>query len=171
MTHTPLTFNELFGALPSVPCKRFGPAIETFIAAKAEHYLELADRRESYEQFLTVMADEHITPQERNWIWLRKTKGFERVIDRIIMHVAVTNFKCKHGRMPTLEDILGDNDGFEDSYNHQEACADYVEPAWPQDWPTHTRHQAYQAFTDYMAGIYERAYAEHRRARSSAYAA
>ena len=88
-----------------------------------------------------------------------------------MMRVAVSNFKCKHGHMPTLEDILGCDDGFEDSYNHQEACADYIEPTWPIDWPVQTQRRAYQTFTDYIAGIYERAANEHRRARSIAYSA
>jgi hypothetical protein len=170
-TATPLTFSDLFGSLPTVSCKRFGPAIEAFIAAQAEYHLALADRSKTYAEFLTVMADEQIDAKDRYVYWLRTVKGFERLMDRVMMHVAVINFKCKHERMPTLEDILGDDDGFEDFYNHQEACADYVEPTWPQDWSVWTRRRAYQAFTNYMAGVYERACAEHARARRAAYAA
>lgn len=171
MMHVPLTFNELFGTLPTVACKRFGQSIEAFISSLAQNSLELTDRSKEYETFLTVMDDEQIDAKERNWLWLRKAKGFERAMDHIMMRVAVTNFKCKHGHMPTLEDILGSDDGFEDSYNHQEACADYIEPVWPVDWSLQTRRRAYQTFADYMAGVYERAANEHRRARSIAYSA
>jgi hypothetical protein len=167
----PLTFAELFGSLPTVSCKRFGPAIEEFVRTEADKYLDIADRQNEYTDFASIMADENIGIIERNWIWIRRAKGFERAMDRIIMKVAVTNFKYKHGHMPTLEDILGDDNGFEDSSNHQDACDHYEEPTWPQDWPIHTRRQAYQTLMDYMAGIYERACAEHRRSRSSAYAA
>ena len=169
MTTKPLTFSELYGTLPAVACKRFGPEIESFISKLTYAILQLDDRIVTYETFLNIMADEQIDERERNWLWLRKAKGFERTMDHVIMRVSVTNFKCKHGRMPTLEELLGDNDGFEDFYNHQEACADYVEPDWPEGWSALTRRQAYQTFTDYMAGIYERACAEHSRARSIAY--
>jgi hypothetical protein len=72
--------------------------------------------------------------------------------------------------MPTLEDILGYDDGFEDSYNYQEACENYEEPTWPS-WSIPFRRHVMKTIMEYFASIYQKAVSEHSRARSIAYSA
>ena len=166
----PLTFDELFTDIPNIACKRFGPAADAFIDKYIED-LHLSEHTSEYNEFLKVMANDNIPIKDRHWIGLRRAKSFERSMDRVIMQVSVTNFKCQHGRMPTLEDILGSDDGFEDYHNHKCACEDYIEPNWSSDWPQAIRRRVMKIIMDYIADIYQKAVAEHSRFRSIAYSA
>lgn len=163
----PLSTDELFGQVPTVTCKRFGPAANKFIETYTEKLLDLAERKQEYDALLTVMDDESIDASNRNWIWLRRAKSFERAMDRIIMFVAVHNFKCQHGKMPTLEDILGNDDEYDDLYNHQDACRSEG-PDFPP-WPLTFRRHVMKLIMEYFANLYEKACIEHGRSRSGAY--
>jgi hypothetical protein len=163
----PISTDELFGQVPKIDCKRFGATANTFIETYIEKWLSLTDRKQEYDTFLKVMDDESIDATHRNWIWLRRAKSFERAMDRIIMIVAVHNFKCQHGKMPSLEDILGDDDGFEDRYNYEDACN--VEGLiWPS-WPMSFRRHVMNTLMYYFSSLFGKAYAEHSRSRYIAY--
>jgi hypothetical protein len=165
--YTPLSTNELFGQVPTIDCKRFGAAANTFIETHIEKWLDLTSRKQEYDSFLKVMDDESIDAANRNWIWLRKAKSFERAMDHRVMYVAVHNFKCQHGKMPTLEDILGDDDGFEDRYNYDDAC-DLEGPTFPS-WPTSFCRHVMKTLMEYFAELYGKACTEHGRSRRIAY--
>ncbi len=162
-----LSTDELFGQVPTVACTRFGPAANKFIETYTEEILNLSERKQEYDAFLKLMDDESIDATNRNWIWLRRAKSFERVMDQIVMLVAVQNFKCQHGKMPELEDILGDDYGFEDKYNYEDACK-REKPTWP-NWPLTFRRHVMKTILGYVANLYEKACVEHSRSRRGAY--
>jgi hypothetical protein len=164
---TPLSTDELFGQVPTIDCKRFGAAANKFIETYIEKLLDLTDRKEEYDTFLKVMNDESIDAGNRKWIWLRRAKSFERAMDNITMIVAVQNFKCQHGKMPTLEDILGDDYGFEDQYNYEDAC-ETEGPIFPP-WPIPFRRHVMKTLIDYFSALYLRACTEHGQSRRGAY--
>ncbi len=172
MSAKPLTYSELFPAVQVSPCKRYGPAIAAFVTSQADKYLDFNDRKEDREVFLNLMTDTSIDATTRQWIWIRRAKGFERTMDRIIAQVAITNFKCQNGHMPTLDDIYNGDDGFEDSYNFDDAIRYYEEPTWPAEFDNKdsVKRAAMEELMTYMIGVYERAYADHRASRSGAYA-
>lgn len=172
MSAKPLTYSELFPAVQVPLCKRYGPAIAAFVTSQADKYLDFEIRKVDREAFLHVMTDTSIDATNRQWTWIRCAKGFERVMDRVIIDIAITNFKCQNGHMPTLDDIYNGDDGFEDSYNFEYSIRSYTEPIWPAEFDNNdsVKRAAMELLMTYMSGVYERAYADHRASRSGAYA-
>ncbi len=168
----PLTYSELFPKVQMPPCKRYGPAMADFVTSQADKYLDFDDRKVDREAFLHVMAETSIDATNRQWAWIRCAKGFERVMDRVIVEVAITNFKCQNGHMPTLDDIYNGSDGFEDSHNFEYSIRSYTEPTWPAEFDNKdsVKRAAMEEFMTYMSGVYERACADHRASRRGAYA-
>lgn len=169
----PLTFTELFPGPETPTCRRYGSAIATFVHEQADNLLDLEDRKKWREELLTVMNDTSMNATTRQWIWIRSAKSFERHMDYNMMKVSVANFKCQHGRMPTFEDIVGEDGGeYDDRSNFETVVENYEEPIWPKEFDNKdsVKKTAMEAFMTYMCGVYECARADHVASRSGAYA-
>lgn len=168
----PLTFTELFPEPEMPQCKRYGPAITAFVQKQIDKHLDLADRALWRQDLITVMVDSTMNATTRQWTWIRAAKGFQRTMDWIMMDVCVTNFKCQHGRMPTFEELMGEDGGeFDDRSNFELACEKYVEPFWPAEFDNKdsVKKAAMKTLETYMCGVYERARTDHVASRNGAY--